>query len=235
MQTVILAGGKGTRLKPYTLSFPKSLVPVGDYPIIEIILRQLAQMRSSEVVISTGHLSELIMAYCGDGSKWNLKIRYVREEVPLNTAGALKLIPGLQDNFLVMNGDILTDLDYGKFFQTHLDKKSAASIAAYPRESKIDFGVLDIAADGTLANYIEKPVYPHKVSMGVYALSRGTIDLIQPNESLGMPDLLLRVKQAGKPVHCISSPCYWLDIGRVDDYERAQEKFLADSKLFLKP
>lgn len=233
MQVVILAGGKGTRLKPYTLSIPKSLVPIGDVPILDVVLRQLAAASATEVIISTGYLAELIMAYCRDGEKWGLKIRYVREEKPLNTAGALKLISGLEENFLVMNGDVLTNLDYAKFFQAHLDRKSAATISTYPRESKIDLGVLETDAQGILQNYIEKPTYYFDVSMGIYALKSEMLSLIQPGEAIGMPDLLLRVKESGNPVHCVKMPCYWLDIGRMDDYERAQEKFSSEPSLFL--
>ncbi len=234
MQVVILAGGKGTRLKPYTLSFPKSLVPVGDFPILEIILKQLAAANATEVIISTGHLAELIMAYCKDGSRWGLKIRYVREDKPLNTAGALKLIPDLEENFLVMNGDVLTDLDYSTFFKAHLERRSSATISAYSRESKIDFGVIQTDERGVLTNYIEKPTYHFKVSMGVYALHRDALGLIEKDEAIGMPDLLLRVKASGKEVHSIESKCYWLDIGRVDDYEKAQETFAADPARFIK-
>lgn len=234
MQAIILAGGKGTRLKPYTISFPKPLVPIGDYPILEIIIRQLASFGFDRVTISTGHLAELIEAYFGDGSRWGVKIEYVREYTPLNTAGALKLVQGCEDNFLVMNGDVLTTLDYGKLLGLHTEKGVKATIAAKTRESKIDFGVLKLDGEDFLSEYIEKPVYTFSVSMGVYVLSKEVRDLIRDGESIGMPDLLLRLKDSGEKVYCHRSDCYWLDIGRIDDYEKAQEEFEAKKHIFLK-
>lgn len=234
MQAIILAGGKGTRLKPYTISFPKPLVPIGDYPILEIIIRQLVSFGFDRVTISTGHLAELIEAYFGDGSRWGVKIEYVREYTPLNTAGALKLVEGCEDNFLVMNGDVLTTLDYGRLLELHAKKGVKATIAAKTRESKIDFGVLKLDEEDFLSEYIEKPVYTFSVSMGVYVLSKEVRDLIKDGESIGMPDLLLRLKDSGEKVYCHRSDCYWLDIGRIDDYEKAQEEFEAKKHIFLK-
>lgn len=233
MQAVILAGGKGTRLKPYTISFPKPLVPIGDHPILEIIIRQLVRYGFDRVTICTGHLAELIEAYFGDGSRWGVQIEYVRELVPLNTAGALKLVQDCEEDFLVMNGDILTTLDYARLFADHKAKGVKATVASKVRESLIDFGVLRYGEDGLLSDYIEKPVYTFSVSMGVYVLSRSCQEIIAEGESLGMPDLLLRIKQGGDQVYCHSSDCYWLDIGRVDDYERAQDEFEARRGEFL--
>ena len=234
MQAVILAGGKGTRLKPYTISFPKPLVPIGDYPILEVIIRQLATAGFKRVTISTGHLAELIEAYFGNGGRWGVDIEYVREYMPLNTAGALKLVERCDDNFLVMNGDVFTTLEYGALFALHVEKGVKATIATKARESKIDFGVLKIDEQGFLSEYIEKPVYAFSVSMGVYVLSQAAVGMINDGESLGMPDLLLRIKEAGERVYCHRSDCYWLDIGRLDDYEKAQEEFEAKKHLFLK-
>ncbi|SRR5712692_6856159 len=233
MQAVILAGGKGTRLKPYTTVFPKPLVPISDYPILEIVIRQLARAGFDRVTISTGHLAELIEAYFRDGRRWNIRIEYVREGKPLNTAGALKLVENCDEHFLVMNGDILTTLDYAKLFQMHLDRKVMVTVATKVRESKIDFGVVEIDKDGYLSGYREKPVYTFPVSMGIYILSRSCRDLIGKGESLGMPELLLRIKGSGGRVYCHQADCYWLDIGRVDDYEQAQEEFEANKAQFL--
>jgi NDP-sugar pyrophosphorylase family protein len=233
MQAIILAGGKGTRLKPFTISFPKPLVPIGDYPILEIIIRQLARFGFDRITISTGHLAELIEAYFGDGRRWGVAIEYVRENTPLNTAGALKLVQKCDDNFLVMNGDILTTLDYRSFFETHLTKGAMATVANKVRDSKIDFGVLKYGEDGFLRDYVEKPVYTFSVSMGVYVLSKACQNLIKPGESLGMPDLLMRITNSGQKVYCHKSDCYWLDIGRVDDYEKAQDEFETHKKEFL--
>ncbi len=236
MQAVILAGGKGTRLKPYTANFPKPLVPLGDRPILEIIIRQLAAQKFSRIVLSTGHLAELIQAYFGDGSRFGITIEYVRELTPLNTAGALQLLQSVDENFLVMNGDILTDLNYALFLEEHIRNQHLATIACKKRETRIDFGVLEKdPVSGKLSGYHEKPVYAHLVSMGIYALSHKAKDLIQPKEAIGMPDLLLRIKEKYDGVFCRETSCYWLDIGRVDDYEAAQKEFESRSEQLLTP
>jgi NDP-sugar pyrophosphorylase family protein len=233
MQAVLLAGGKGTRLRPYTTSFPKPLVPIGDYPIIEVIIRQLSRAGIEEIIISTGHLAGLIEAYCGDGRRWGVRIRYVREEQPLNTAGCLKLIDGLGNNFLVMNGDLLTTLDYQWLIRQHLEKDAAATVAVHNRQSTIDFGVVQTDKEGFLDQYIEKPVYSFLVSMGINVLTKPVLDLIATGEAIGMPDLLLRIKDKKKRVFCVKPDCSWLDIGRPDDYEKAQETFAANEGAFL--
>lgn len=234
MQAIILAGGKGTRLKPYTMSFPKPLVPLGEYPILEIIIRQLAFFGFNRITISTGYLAGLIEAYFGCGERWGITIEYVREYAPLNTAGALKLVKSCEENFLVMNGDVLTTIDYSKLYAMHLAKGNKATVASKVRESKIDFGVLKFDEEGYLFDYLEKPVYTFWVSMGVYVLSKDCVNLIRDGESIGMPDLLLRLKNTGEKVYCHKSDCYWLDIGRIDDYEKAQEEFEANKHTFLR-
>jgi NDP-sugar pyrophosphorylase family protein len=233
MQAIILAGGKGTRLRPYTMFFPKPLVPIGDHPILEIIIRQLARAGFDRITISTGHLGELIEAYCGDGRRWNVPIEYVREDTPLSTAGALKLVDDCEDNFLLMNGDILSTLDYGRFFAQHVERGVMATIATKVRESRIDFGVIQRDEHHFLTGYKEKPVESFSVSMGIYALSKSARDLIGDGEALGMPDLLLRILGQGGQVYCHESDCYWLDIGRVDDYVQAQDDFEANKQRFL--
>jgi NDP-sugar pyrophosphorylase family protein len=233
MQAVILAGGLGSRLRPYTITLPKPLLPVGNYAILEVIIRQLKKEGFSEVVLSTGYLAEHIRAFCRDGNQWGIKIRYVHEEKPLNTAGALKLIEGLDEDFLVMNGDILTTLSFSDFFSTHKDKGAMATIASKIRESMIDFGVLESGSDGMLDSYMEKPVYKYLVSMGVYMISREAVDLIKDGEAIGMPDLFLRIKDTGQKVYCHETSSYWLDIGRQDDFETAQTEFESHLETFL--
>ncbi len=225
LQAVILAGGKGTRLKPYTTSFPKPLVPVGEMPIIEVILRQLKQNGFGDIVISTGHLAELITAYCGDGRRWGLKIRYVREERPLSTAGALKLVRGLAPEFLTINGDILTTMNYRKLFEHHRHSRALATIGVCERKTVVDFGVIGLDGRGRLASYTEKPSYRYLVSMGVNVFSRRALEHIRSGEFLGMPELIDRLRRAGENVCGFCTRAYWLDIGRPQDYQTAQEIF----------
>ena len=167
MHTVILAGGKGTRLRPYTTRIPKPVVPIGDMAIMEVVLRQLVTAGCQRVTVAVNHLAQLIMAYFGDGAKWGLQIDYSIEDAPLGTIGPLRLIQDLPDNFLVTNGDILTDLDFGKFFQSHLASKAMATIATYQRNVKIDFGVLKYQSDHRIVEFFEKPTEHFCVSIGV--------------------------------------------------------------------
>ena len=226
-QAVILAGGKGTRLRPFTTTLPKPLVPVGDYPIIEIVLRQLKHYGFTDIVISTGHLAELIQAYCGDGRRWGVKIRYVREDKPLSTAGALKLIRGLAPRFLTINGDLLTTLDFGKLYDYHRRSGADAAIAVCERLRKIDFGVIELDAENRLRSYTEKPSFPYLVSMGINVFDRRVLRLIKTGEALGIPELMQRITAAKGVVRGFRNKAHWLDIGRPDDYETAQELFAA--------
>ena len=227
MQAVILAGGKGTRLRPYTTVLPKPLMPIGDMPVLEVVLRHLRRAGFTRVTMAVSYLAELIEAFCGDGSRFGLSIAYSREEQELSTAGPLKLIRGLDETFLVMNGDLLTTLDYAALLRRHKEQGAAATIAAHRRTVKIDYGVIEPGPDGTLGDYIEKPEFGYLVRRGVNVLEPSAIELIGENEKLGMPDLMLRLKAAGRKVLVHESPCLWLDIGRVEDYERATEVFSA--------
>lgn len=224
-QAVILAGGKGTRLRPFTATLPKPLVPVGDYPIIEIVLRQLKHFGFTDVIISTGHLAELIEAYCGDGRRWGVKIRYVREDKPLSTAGALKLIRGLEPRFLTINGDLLTTLDFGKLYEHHRRRGADAAIAVCERSTKIEFGVIELDGSDRLRTYTEKPSQSYLISMGVNVFDRRVLRHIEPGEALGIPELMLRIKAAGGSVLGFRNKAEWLDIGRPEDYETVQELF----------
>lgn len=230
MQAVILAGGKGTRLKPFTASLPKPLVPVGDYPIIEIVLRQLKARGFRDVIVSTGHLAELIEAYCGDGRRWGLNLRYVREEKPLSTAGALKIIRGLKEDFLTVNGDLLTTIDFGALFAAHCKSGAIATLGVCERRTQVDFGVVRLDDRDHLQAYQEKPSYRYLVSMGVNAFDRHVLKHIKEGESLGIPDLVLRVRTAGELVQGYRSKADWLDIGRPEDYQTAQELFASPAR-----
>ncbi|MFA6003057.1 MAG: sugar phosphate nucleotidyltransferase [Elusimicrobiota bacterium] len=225
MQAVILAGGKGTRLRPFTTSLPKPLVPVGDFPIIEIVLRQLRHHGFREVIISTGHLAELIEAYCGDGKRWGLRIRYVREDKPLSTAGALRLIRGLSPDFLTINGDVLTTLDFHKLYAHHRKSHAAATVAVCERKTTVDFGTIRLDDADHIQAYIEKPSYRYLVSMGVNVFSRRALGHIRPGEALGIPELISRLQGAGHSVMGFRNQAQWLDIGRPEDYQAAQDIF----------
>lgn len=227
-RAVVLAGGLGTRLRPYTTVLPKPLMPVGDRPILDVIVRQLSAAGFERLTIVTGHLAELIEAFFGDGGRHGIAIDYFREDEPLGTAGALRLLDGLERDFLVMNGDVLTDLPYDEFFEGHRTSGAAASIAAHRRQVQISLGVLELGdgEDGDrLTGYVEKPAYDFEVSMGVYAFAPRVLELIEPNRPLDFPELVLRLLEAGEVVRAWRSDDYWLDIGRHDDYETAMDEF----------
>lgn len=225
MRAVILAGGKGTRLLPYTTVIPKPLMPVGDRPILELIIRQLKHYGFSQVTMAVGHLAELIEAYFSDGDKYGIKIDYSREDEPLGTIGSLSLIDSLDTTFLVMNGDVLTNLDYLKLVDFHKKKQAVATIATYNKEVKVDLGILEMDEDFQLKQYVEKPTLKYDVSMGIYMFEPEILGFIEPNKYLDFPDLVLTLMKAGRKVIGFPFDGYWLDIGRHEDYVRAQEEF----------
>lgn len=238
MQAVLLAGGKGTRLRPFTHVFPKPLMPLGEadpMPIIEVVLRQLARFGFRDVTVITGYLTELIEAFCGSGKKFGTRINYRREVTPLGTAGGLTLLERPSEPVLVINGDILTTLNYREMYEFHLGRGASATIASYPREVRIDFGVLEFSKHDPhiLAGYREKPELSYQVSMGVYILDPAAWDFLTPGTPLLMPELLETMREAGRSVHCFRQPCYWLDIGRHDDYATANDIFEARRASFL--
>jgi len=233
MRAVILAGGKGTRLAPYTTVLPKPLMPIGEMPILEIVIRQLEQHGFNDLTLAVGYLAELLMAYCGDGSKFNVKLGYSREERPLGTAGPIALVPDLKDTFLVMNGDLLTTIDYTAMLKYHRERGALATIACYQRDVKIDLGVIEIGQDNWVANYIEKPTYHYAVSMGIYLFEPAILKYIKPNQRLDLPDLVMNLMKDGQHVNVFNFDGYWLDIGRPDDYEKAVEEFSTHRVEFL--
>ena len=233
MKAVILAGGKGTRLAPYTTVLPKPLMPIVDMPILEIVLKQLKGCGFSDIAIAVGHLASLIKAYFGDGSDFGVRIQYILEATPLGTAGPLGNIEGLNDTFLVMNGDILTDLDYAKLVDYHRESGATMTIATHRRTVKIDFGVLE-TADGDVSKYIEKPTLEYLVSMGVYVMQPAVRDQIKRGEYLDLPDLVRLLLASGERVHTYPFEGRWLDIGRQEDFAEAQAQFEEHRDHFLK-
>ena len=225
MKAVILAGGKGTRLKPYTTVFPKPLMPIGDKPILEIIIRQLKSHGFDEILMAVGHLAELIMAFFNDGSKYGIKIEYLREDQPLGTAGPLaSMKKDLCEPFLMMNGDVLTTLDYLDLVNQHKKERAIATIALKKRAIKVDFGVPEVDSSNNIIGYTEKPVIDYLVSMGVYVFEPRVLKYIRPNEYLDFPDLIQNLISNGETVKGYVYDGDWLDIGRADDYERANRE-----------
>lgn len=233
-RVVILAGGKGTRLRPFTASFPKPLVPLGDKPILEIVLRQLASHGFNHVTLTIGHLSDLIRAYVGHNKfiSQRLQIDYVEETTPTGTAGSLARVEGLTDTFLVMNGDVLTNLDYSALVAAHKASGAALTIAAHNKVERIELGVLEADASGRLSGYIEKPTQVYEVSMGVYVYEPRVLDLIAPDQYLDFPDLVRLLIARGEHVQIYRNDAFWLDIGRPADYARAQEIIEAEPAQF---
>jgi len=234
IRVVILAGGKGTRLKPYTTIFPKPLMPISDMPILEVVFRQLKYFGFRHITLSVNHMAELIQTFFGNGEKLGLDISYCIEDTPLGTAGSLSLVENLTENFLVMNGDLLTTIDYSEMVQRHIQSAAEATIGVFPREVKIDFGVLDIAEDGSLLDYREKPRFEYLVSMGVNAFHKSVLDFIPKNQYLDIPTLMMNLKTSGKTVKTFRGECEWLDIGRPDDYEKAIELFEQSKHKYLR-
>ncbi len=222
-RAIVLAGGKGTRLRPYTTLLPKPLVPIGERPILEYVLRSLRKSGFRRVTLCVGHLAELIRAYFGDGRKWGVELDYLVETKPLSTMGPLAYAGELGENFLVMNGDILTDLDPADVFNAHRKAGAALTVATYARRLKVDYGVLDFDANTQrVTRFTEKPTLPYHVSMGIYALNAECLEFIRKGRPYGFDQLMHRLLKEGRPVQSLPYEGRWLDVGRPEDYELAQ-------------
>lgn len=234
MRAIILAGGKGTRLRPYTVVLPKPLMPIGEYPILEVIVRQLAYYGFTHITMAVNHQSEIIQAFFGKGEKWGIYIDYSLENKPLSTMGPLRLIRDLPENFLVMNGDILTDLNFREFYDFHERSHNLFTISSHTRVIKTEYGVLELTNDNQLSGFKEKPVIPYTVSMGIYMVERGVVQHIPEENAYGFDHLMIDLIKKGKRVSVKNYEGYWLDIGRPDDYMQAIEEFDKMEKIFLK-
>jgi NDP-sugar pyrophosphorylase family protein len=225
MKAVVLAGGKGARLRPYTQILPKPLMPIGDMPILEVLMCQMKCAGVDEVILTVGHLADLLRAYFQDGARFGLPIRYSYEDRPLGTAGPLSLIADLESTFLVTNGDVLTNLDFTDLIESHRRSGAVATIASHHRQVRIDLGVIQLDGGQRITGYIEKPTYDYCVSMGIYVFEPCVLEFIPHNEYLDFPDLVLKLIAAGEEVNGYPFDGYWQDLGRRDDYEQAQFDF----------
>ena len=226
MRAVILAGGKGTRLFPYTVSLPKPLVPLGgEMPVLELLLRQLQQHGVTHVTLAVNHLANLIQAFFQNGSKWGLRIDYSMEDKPLGTIGPLTLIPDLPENFFVMNGDVLCDLNFAEFFRWHSQEGNEVSVSVFKRQQFVDFGVLRYDLQGRITDFVEKPTYDFDVSMGISCFHRSAIERLVRGKPYGFDHLMLDGIKHGWKIRARPFNGYWLDIGRPEDYQTANENF----------
>ena len=233
MKAVVLAGGKGTRLAPYTKILPKPLMPIGDMPILEVMLKQMKRAGITDVTLTVGHLANLMRTFFMDGQQWGMNISYSYEEKPLGTAGPLSLLQGLDSTFLVTNGDVLTTLDLRELVAFHKSHGGIATIAVHKRQVKIDLGVIQWDRDGRIGGYLEKPTYDYTVSMGIYVFEPQVMKFIPFNLYLDFPELVLKMIAAGEKVVGYAFDGYWMDLGRPDDYALAADDFASMREKFL--
>jgi NDP-mannose synthase len=224
-RAVILAGGKGIRLRPYTVVLPKPLMPIGEYPILEVLVRQLSSYGFDHLTMAVNYQADIIQAYFGNGEKWNVLIDYSIETESLSTMGPLKLINDLPSDFLVLNGDILTDMNFKGFYEYHIHEKNHFSVSCHKRNLNSEFGVIEFDSLGTITSFKEKPIYKLDVSMGIYAINSSILNMIPPNIQYGFDHLMLDLIKANNPAKVKLHSGYWLDIGRPDDYIKAIDDF----------
>jgi NDP-mannose synthase len=222
LTAVVLAGGIGSRLMPHTAETPKPLVEIGGRPVVEYLLAQLKKSGVKRVVMAVNHLAEQIESRLGDGSRFGLDISYSREPKALSTVGPLSLIRDLPDNFIVANGDVLTDLNIGALYRTHLERAAELTVATYEGSEKIDYGVLELDSDSRVMAFAEKPDYSFIVSMGIYVFNRSVLELVPKDKPYGFDRLMLDMLRLQRDVYAYPYDGYWLDIGRPADYARAQ-------------
>jgi len=227
MQAIILAGGRGTRLRPYTTVLPKPMMPIGEKPILEVIINKLAQSGIKKIVLSVGYLAGIIQAYFGDGRRFGVEIEYFVEAEPLGTVGCLALIQSLEEEFIVMNGDILTDLQFADLIRNHQKSDAKVTICSYRKTVPISLGVLEISGD-ELRDYVEKPVYSFLVSMGIYVINKSVVNHIPPKRYLDFPSFIKNLIALHVPLNVYRFEGEWFDIGREEDYKLVLEKFAND-------
>ena len=231
---VIMAGGKGTRLRPFTVSLPKPLVPVGELPILEILLRQLYKTGFRKITLTLGYLGGLIEAYLSQakGPAKEMEFTFVHEGEPTGTAGSLGLVEKLDSTFIVMNGDILTDLDYLDLLAFHARRGADVTVAVYEKKVKIELGVIEEDEEGWLCGFEEKPTKRYMVGMGVVIMEPTALEYVVPGEYLDLPTLLLKMLGDGRKIAVYHHQGLWLDIGNHDDFAAAQEFFETHKALY---
>ena len=235
---IVLAGGLGRRLQPYTNVLPKPLLPIGQIPILEVVIRQLLTAGHRHIHLAVGYLAELIQSYFGDGSRLGATITYYREPAPLGTAAPVRFVidnwasaEPIPDQFIVMNGDLLMDVRLAQLVARHV---AGLTVLVAEKHVKVDLGVLEIA-DGVVRDYIEKPEYHFQVSTGVYVFSRDVVDRIPAGQRLDLPDLVKQMLAAGAPVRPVKLAdvgSLWLDLGRIEDYEEGRRLFEENPERF---
>lgn len=232
-RVIILAGGRGRRLAPYTTVLPKPLMPIGEMPILEVVIRQLCAYGFKDIVLAVGYLSSLLEAYFGDGKRWDVNIQYSHEDAPLGTAGPIALVPNLDQTFMLMNGDLLTTLNYRDMWHFHSARQAVATVGLFEKRVKVDLGVIEVDESGSIIGYVEKPELKYQVSMGIYFFEPQVLHYIPRGERLDLPDLIRTLLKHGARVASYPFNGQWLDIGRHDDYGRAVELFEANRHQFL--
>lgn len=222
MDAVILAGGEGTRLRPYTYIIPKPLMPIGDKAILEILMDQLIKSGCETVRLAVGYHAEYIKVFLSGKEKYNGKLEFSKEDIPLGTAGPLKIIEEkLKDNFIVVNGDTLSDINYKDFFEFHNRSGRIATIALFKKKTKIDLGIIELDDNDEVVRYIEKPSYEHYVSTGIYAFNPKVLSYIKPGEKVDFPEIVKRMLANNEKIGKYFIDGYWMDLGRQEDYEEA--------------
>ena len=230
MLAVIQAGGKGTRLQPYTFVMPKPLMPVGDLPVLEILLRWLRRWGIKRTIITTGYLGHLIRSLCSNGYNFDLDISFSQEPEPLGTLGGLSLIEAeLDETFVTVNGDLITDLNLREFIAYHRSHGGLITVGVTEKNFKVDLGVLD-TNEGIVSNFREKPTMRFKASMGIYCMEPGILRLIPKGVPFGFDDLMNEMLSQQMPIHVFEHRGLWWDIGREDDFRHAQSVFTKEYK-----
>jgi NDP-sugar pyrophosphorylase family protein len=232
-RAVIQAGGKGTRLLPYTSVLPKPLMPIGDYPVLEIVIRQLVHFGFVNITIAVGHLGHLIRAVIGDGSRWGANVSYMEEEEPRGTMGSLSSLESPEEPILVMNGDLLTDIDYSGLFESHVRSDASLTVGVYNKRVPISLGVLDLDPTQRVVGFREKPVLTFPCSMGIYILEPELVQSIPDQGIFGFDDLMALCLQKGIPTNAFPFEGLWLDIGRPEDHADAAQVFSSNVARFL--